>query len=125
MNTNRKYDLEARLIKFTVAVHLLAKKMPPDYGARILIEQLIRSATSPALTYGEAQSAESDKDFVPKMRLCLKELRESQINLKVIKSVPYLQDAVVDELLAESGELVAIFTKSIETKRNNMRKNKM
>ncbi len=85
-------------------------------------DQLSRSATSPALNYGEAQAAESRKDFIHKMKICLKELRESRASLKLIKRYYERNEKELkglQELIAESGELIAIFTSSINTARKN------
>jgi len=97
--------------------------MPSTKPANHLSGQLIRSGTSVALNYGEAQSAESQKDFIHKMRIVLKELRESLVCLRIIyKSNLYGNE---DKLLIakkENKELIAIFVKSIETAKNNLLK---
>ncbi|WP_241507285.1 four helix bundle protein [Aquimarina sediminis] len=80
-----KYDIEARLIQFSINTILVCGKVEGNYASQHLSKQLIRSVTSAALNYGEAQSAESSRDFVHKIKLCLKELRESLINLKIQK----------------------------------------
>lgn len=85
--------------------------------------QLIRSGTSPALNYGEGQSAESRKDFIHKLKVVLKELRESHINLKIIDKGGILpRDNQVLFGIKESDELVAIFVTSIATARRNLNK---
>jgi four helix bundle protein len=82
--------------------------------------QLLRSGTSPALNYGEAQSAESRNDFIHKMKICLKELRETGICLKIIIRKPVMKNLVLAEnAFAESNELAAIFNKSIDTASKN------
>ncbi len=124
MESAKNYDLEERLINFSVSILNLIESMPQSFGAMTLSKQLSRSGTSPALNYGEAQAAESGKDFLHKMKICLKELRETQICLKIIKRKPYLPNEKVDSVLNECNQLVAIFTKSIATKTNNMRANK-
>ena len=110
-----KYDLEERLINFAVLIIDLVGKLPNNYTGRHFGNQLLRSGSSPALNYGEAQAAESDAGFIHKMKVCLKELRESQICLKIIKRKPLLVNKILDTALQESGELVAIFTSSITT----------
>lgn len=118
-----KYDLEERLIKFAVDVIILCKEIEGNFASKHLSEQLIRSATSPALNYGEAQSAESARDFIHKMKLCLKELRESLVNLKIQKGANLLKDIEkLNALIVESNELVAIFVTSVRTSQN---KNKL
>jgi four helix bundle protein len=86
---------------------------------------LVRSGTSPALLYGEAQSAESRNDFIHKLKILLKELRETLIALKIIKNVPLTKKFdLVDKGMIECNELIAIFVKSIETARKNNEKRK-
>jgi four helix bundle protein len=69
--TSRRYDLEERLIDFAVMVIDLQESLPSTKAANHLGGQLLRSGTSPALNYGEAQSAESKKDFIHKIRVVL------------------------------------------------------
>lgn len=123
MNENRRYDLEQRLIDFAVSVLKLVEFLPDDRGGTHLANQLVRSGTAPALLYGEAQAAESRNDFIHKMKLGLKELRESQINMRIIEKREMLNNAVVpSSILTECTQLVAIFSASIETaKRNNIK----
>ena len=84
-----------------------------------MTKQLIRSATSSALNYGEAQAAESKRDFIHKMNICLKELRESQINLKILKEADLIADDEKMTLITqECKELVVIFTSSLKTTNN-------
>ena len=75
---------------------------------------MLRSSTSCALNYGEAQAAESNKDFIHKFRVVLKELRESSICLKILHRRSLLKDSM---LLDETGQLIAIFMKSLATAR--------
>jgi four helix bundle protein len=82
--------------------------------------QLTRSGTSPALNYAEAQSAESRQDFVHKMKICLKELRETMVCLKIVKKLEYFKPERLDPILQENNELIAIFVKSIETAKINI-----
>lgn len=65
----RKFDLEQRLIQFSVSAIRLAEKLPASFAGKHLSGQLIRSATAPVLHYGEAQSAESRNDFIHKLKL--------------------------------------------------------
>jgi four helix bundle protein len=87
MNKNRVYDLEDRLIDFAVGIISLAESLPKTRVGNHIAGQILRSGTSPAPNYGEAHSAESDQDFVHKMKICLKELRETRVWLiMIIKS---------------------------------------
>lgn len=108
--------LEERLIQFAVNVILMCKKVENNFAAQHLANQLIRSATSVALNYGEARSAESTRDFLHRLKICLKELRESLINMKIQKGAKLVKDLdKLDLLLQENDELVSIFVVSIKT----------
>ena len=99
--------------------------MPSTKAANHLSGQLLRSGTSPALNYGEAQSGESGSDFVHKIKLVLKELRESLVCLKIIyQSKSYSSEELIKVLLKEADELVAIFVASVKTAEKNRIKNK-
>lgn len=124
-NKRYKYGLEERLVNFAVLIIDLVGKLPSNYAGKHFGNQLLRSGSSPALNYGEAQAAESDADFIHKMKVCLKELRESQVCLKIITRKPLLVDVVVDKALKETGELVAIFTASITTAQTRINQEKM
>jgi len=85
----------------------------------------VRSGTSPALQYGEAQSAESRNDFIHKLKILLKELSETLVSLKIIKKVPLTKKIdLVEKALTECNELISIFVKSIETAKKNNDKNR-
>lgn len=106
---SRKFDLEERLIAFAISILDLCEELPNTYAANHLGNQLTRSGTSPALNYGEVQAAESKKDFIHKMKVCLKELRESNICLKIL-NLKYGKDQVqYNSALIECQELIAIF----------------
>ena len=109
-------ELEERLIDFAVQVILFLDKIEPTIAGKNLVSQLSRSGTSPALNYGEAQSAESGKDFIHKLRIILKELRETHICLKIVERARIHHDQEqLNGLLKECHELISIFVKSIET----------
>mgnify|MGYP006217843063 CR=1 FL=1 len=67
-----KFNLQNRLINFAVLILDITEKLPDNKGSNHLSGQLVRSGTAPALQYGEAQSAESRKDFIHKMKIALK-----------------------------------------------------
>jgi four helix bundle protein len=115
---SKPYDLEKRLIDFAVSIINTVEQLPETKTGNHLGGQLLRSGTSPALNYGEAQSAESRKDFIHKFGIILKELRETLVSLKILKSVSYLKG---DQVLNECNELVAIFNKSILTAKKNLK----
>ena len=121
---NDRYDLEERLINFAVMMIKINAHFPDTSIGRHLCGQLNRSSTSPALNYGEAQGAESSADFLHKMRICLKELRESQINLKIALRAGLLKDEIAAPGLNECNQLVAIFTSSVKTAQDKVQKGK-
>jgi len=115
------YDLEDRLIAFTLLIIQIVELLPSDKIGNHLGGQLLRSGTSPALNYGEAQSAESKHDFIHKMKICLKELKETRVALKIIIRKPLIKEnKILDKGFNESEELIAIFGKSIETAKKNL-----
>ncbi|MGM0479332.1 MAG: four helix bundle protein [Bacteroidota bacterium] len=112
----RKYDLEDRLINFAAETVKFCQNLRDIRPAIHLSNQLIRSSTSPALNYGEANAAESRKDFVHKMKICLKELRESYNCLRIIKGADLTkQGTQINSLIQENNELISILVKCIET----------
>jgi four helix bundle protein len=116
----RQYDLEERLLEYSVRIIKLVEKLPSKRSGNHVSGQLLKSGTSPYPNHGEAQAAESKKDFIHKMRICLKELRESKRWLKLIQRVPLLKPPDrVDDLLQETEELIKIFVSSIRTAEKN------
>jgi four helix bundle protein len=108
-------ELENRLIAFSVLVVNLVKSLPEDRIANHLSSQLLRSSTSPALNYGEALGAESRKDFIHKLGVVTKELRETLNCLKILAGASYIESN--HRVIHECNELVSIFVKSINTSR--------
>ena len=116
----KKYDLEERLINLAVLIIELVESMPSTKSANHLGGQLLRSGTSPALNYGEAQSGESRNDFIHKIKVVLKELRETLVCLKIIyKTKLFSSEEQIKIVMKETDELVAIFVKSVETAEKN------
>lgn len=113
----KKYDFEDRLVRFAGEVILFTKDFLDDYTARYFGGQLIRSASSAALNYGEAQGTETKKDFIHKAALVLKELKETRVSLKILLYVKYGNDAKRTALLEELEELIAICATMIKNKR--------
>jgi four helix bundle protein len=112
----KKFDLEDRLIDFAVVIINFVETLPNRKAANHLGGQLLRSGTSPTLNYGEARSAESRNDFIHKMKICLKELRESYNCLRIFhRAGIYDSEKQIKFLLEECNELISIFVKSIST----------
>jgi four helix bundle protein len=116
----KKFDLHERLIDFAVEIINITDNIKATKAGNHLAGQLVRSGTSPSLNYSEAQSAESRNDFIHKMSVVLKELRETHSNLKIIQRANlYLKEfSDIATTIKENDELIAIFVKSIETSRS-------
>jgi four helix bundle protein len=81
------YDLEERLLEYSVRIIKIVEQLPNTRAGNHVASQLLRSGTSPYPNHGEAQAAESTKGFIHKLRISLKELRETQRWLKLIQRV--------------------------------------
>ena len=115
----REYDLEERLIDFGVRIMNAVEALPRTRVGNHVADHLLRSGTSPAFHYGEAESAESRNDFIHKMKVCLKELREARIALLMAQRKRLLPPRKTTDILAECEELVRIFSSSIRTAQAN------
>lgn len=117
--TARKYDLEERLIEFGVQVCGIAQSLPGTFIGTHIAHQLVRCGVSPGANYGEAQSAESRRDFIHKLKMCLKELRETQVWFRYAQRLELAEPGSLEDAIQESDELTAILVKSIETTKRN------
>ena len=115
-----KYDLEERLIEFAVRVIRLTESLPKTPVGRHISGQLVRSGASPAPNYGEAQDAESRADFVHKLKIVLKELRETRVWLLMIQRTELVKPITkLESLVQEVNELISIFVTSVKTTRRS------
>ena len=120
MTKERNFDLQERLIDYAVRIIKLSEALPNTKAGKHVSSQILRSGTSPAPNYGEAQSAESPADFVHKLKISLKELRETKVWLKIITKAKMIKSATkLVPLLQETEELVSILFTSIETAKKN------
>ena len=116
----RKYDINDRLIDFAVNIIKICESIGNSGAGAHMASQLLRSGTSPSLNYGEAMSAESRNDFIHKLKIALKELRESNNSLIIIqRSNLSAKNELIELSLKECKELTAILVKSIETAKKN------
>jgi four helix bundle protein len=115
----KAFDLEERLIRFAVRVMHVVDQLPNTRAGRHIAGQLIECGTSPAPNYGEAQDAESRSDFVHKVKIALKELRETRVWLRMIRLTELLKPPRLDPLLEENEQLIKILFKSTRTARKN------
>ena len=115
----RKYDLDERLINFADMIIDISEFLPKSFAGNHIAWQLVRSGTAPALNYGEAQSAESRNDFIHKMKISAKELRETYNCLRIIRKRKWYAEEKLLQVLDENNQLISIFVKSIETAQKN------
>ncbi len=123
MKKYKEFDLEERLIDFAVSIIKLTELLPNTYIGNHVKGQILRSGTSPAPNYGEAQSAESRSDFIHKIKLSLKELIETRVWLKIIIKAELIKPvSKVTPILEENEEKISILFTSVETARKNLKK---
>jgi four helix bundle protein len=116
----RKFDLEERLLEFASTVIDLSECLPNTRAGNHIASQMLRSGTSPYPNHGEAEDAESRDDFIHKLKLCLKELRETRRWARLIKRKGWgKDDPTLPFVLSESDELIRVFYSSIQTARKN------
>ena len=116
----KEFDLEDRLVNFTCRMIDVVEALPKTRSGNYITGQLIRSCHSPTFNYGEVQAAESRSDFIHKMRVVLKELKECRTALKIIIKKEMIKPAKkLDNIFKETHELIAIIAKGIETAAHN------
>lgn len=121
-NQNRQFDLEERLITFSCMIIDVVEALPDTKVGNHVAGQILRSGTSPAPNYAEATSAESRQDFIHKMKVALKECRETNVWLKVIKRKALIKPVEkVEPVIVECHELISIFVSSVATAQKNMK----
>jgi len=116
----RNYDLEERLLEFASRVIDLTERLPQTRAGNHVGAQILGSGTSPFPNHGEVEEAESREDFIHKLKVCLKELRETRRWARLIQLKGWVKnDSTLDWLLSESDELIGIFYSSIQTAKRN------
>lgn len=111
-----KYDLEDRLVEYTCRMIDVVEALPNSRTGNYIASQLVRSCHSPAFNYGEVQAAESRNDFIHKLGICLKELKECRTALKIVIRKELIKPAErLQDIFKETEELIAIIAKSITT----------
>lgn len=107
-------ELENRLVELAIGINEICRSLDQSYLAQHISTQIIRSSSGAALNYGEAQAEESKKDFVHKISVVLKELRETKVSLKLLKnSVNNEKKLTFDRCQNECDQLIAIFHKTV------------
>jgi four helix bundle protein len=108
-------QLAERLLDYGVAIFKLTMKLDASLPGKHVAGQLFRSGTSAGANYEEACGAESKSDFIHKLQIVLKELRESHYWLRLILKSALMQDSAVAPLIEETKQLINIIAKSLIT----------
>ena len=111
-----KFDLEERFVSLAANIALFCKDLPSDFTGQYYGNQLLRSGGSAALNFGEVQGTYSNKDYCHKASVVLKELKESRVNLKILKRINYGSLSVKNSLLDETEQLIKITSTLIRNK---------
>jgi four helix bundle protein len=121
----KRTELEERLISFSTRIIEIADQLTGSPASRYYADQMVRSSGSSALNYGEAQAAETYRDFIHKNKIVLKELRETIICLKIVtRSSLFLKKDMIFSTINEADELISIFVATIKTAQKNHEKRK-
>jgi len=112
--TDKKYNLTERLEDFAAQIIILFNVKPSSYAGDYLAKQLMRSSCSAALNYGEVLGAGTNKDKINKLRICLKELRESLRNLNIQTKANLLNEETLKSLKDENDQLIRIIVTRIK-----------
>ncbi len=116
----KRFDLQNRLTELAVSISRIVQRLPDDRIGAHVAGQLVRCCTAPAATYAEALGAESRRDFIHKLKLGLKELREAQVWLRYSQRMRLVDSDEVEPKVQECDELIAIFVASIRTAKKNI-----
>lgn len=114
-------DIAERLLGFASAVLRLCREMPVDPAGKHVARQLMRAATGGGSNYEEARGAESRADFVHKVSIAAKEMRESLYWLKLVRRAELSPHRSLNDLIGEANELVAILSSSVKTAKSRGR----
>ncbi len=119
MNKIDGNHVAGRLLQFAVDIIKIAEKLPNTYTGKHISKQVLRSGTSPGANYEEARGAESRKDFIHKLGIVLKELKESRFWLLLIEKSELLDSSIIKNIINECEQLCAMVAKSILTAKKN------
>lgn len=118
----KTYNFEDRLVRFAGETIFFCKTFSNDLTGRYYFDQMMRSSGSSALNYGEAQGTTTAKDFIHKMSVVLKELKETKVSLEILNYINYGDAQKRQFVIKEVGELAAISAKMILNKKTQIKK---
>ena len=111
----RREDLQERLLLFAARIVKLVADLRKTPAGRHIADQLLRSGTSVGANYEEAQGAESRADFVHKLQIALKEMRESHYWLRLLGASGTVPESKLTAIIDEATQLRAILSKAVAT----------
>jgi four helix bundle protein len=118
--TKPEYNLEDRLLEFAVRIIRVSESMKRTRAGTYVADQILRAGTSPYGHHGEAEGAESRDDFIHKLKVCYKELREARRWLRLVQRTPLVdKPQLLEGLTGEAEELIKIFAASLRTAEKN------
>ena len=115
VSNSKANTLEERLVRFAVDIAKLVGQLPHNLQAKHIGSQVLRSGTAAAPNYAEARAAESRADFVHKLKICLKELNETSVWLRILARISPGKDDLIVAILQENVEIARIIKASIMT----------
>jgi four helix bundle protein len=115
---SKAFDIEDRLIAFAGEIVIYTGSIKKDFTSEYYSKQMIRSSGSAALNFGELQGTITAKDFIFKASLSIKELKETRMSLKILKYVGAYNNELIENILGELEQLIAIISKILMNKRN-------
>ncbi|MDA9110889.1 four helix bundle protein [Bacteroidia bacterium] len=115
--TKKEFDLEEQFIVFAADIMDFSETFPRSFSNDYLANQIIRSAGSSALNFGEMQGAGTDKDYINKGRIAFKELKETHINLRIMKRRKVGEELNRESLLDENTQLIKILITLIKNRK--------
>ena len=108
-------NLSDRFMQYSVRVIKLTESLPKSIAGKRIGDQLLRSGTSVGANYEESQAAQSKNDFIHKLQVALKELKESNYWLRLIGNADLLSQEKLEAIIDESNQLTAILSKAVLT----------
>jgi len=116
----KQFDLEERFVDYTCRMIDVVEALPNTRSGNYIAGQLVRFCHSPALNYAEVQAAESRNDFIHKLGVVQKELKECRTVLRIIIRRQMIRPvSKLSAIFTETEELIAIIGKSIQTAQKN------
>ncbi len=110
-----KNDLKHRTLLFANSIIDMVELLPNITSAKVIINQIVRSATSVGANYRAVNRARSDKEFISKLNIVLEESDETLYWLELIYLRNWLPSETLLPLISEANELTAIFVSSLKT----------